>query len=295
MQFDFFERELTAALRLACSTALRQRDRNACRRVLRQIQTRLPDDALLADFTLMFNALAWKKPRRKERLLERIARLSQELQPAAARVFPPISARDWLAPFWHEVQHHLPQQAYHADTPELHPAYLALRQEQWAEAIAHVQDIAHWRRQAQPLAWMAEAQFFHEGLEAAWPWLFELSWLEPEAFCQLAQQLGDNQLDKLLSQFERRISNDGDHPQRHKAFVWFPAWSLIARPELLPHLKNLQCGRTSPPERAYQLITHLLLMEQQARPDEHKILRKRLYDLHEGLSELYEMRLEAEE
>jgi len=62
-----------------------------------------------------------------------------------------------------------------ADASEHHAAALWLRAGDWAAAREAVELIEAWRRIPAPLAWMAEARYRTEGLEAAWPLLTELA------------------------------------------------------------------------------------------------------------------------
>ena len=61
------------------------------------------------------------------------------------------------------------------------PRALWLRAGDFAAAADAVARIESWRRIPAPLAWMAEARYRLDGLDAHWGLLAELAWLAPSA------------------------------------------------------------------------------------------------------------------
>ena len=198
---------------------------------------------------------------------------------AARRLFSDAQAHAWLAPCWRARARRAAALPFCADASEHHAAALWLRAGDWAAAREAVELIEAWRRIPAPLAWMAEARYRTEGLEAAWPLLTELAWLSPRRFVDLLKRLADASLDALHRRFDAQFDGAGGLAD----LAWFPAWLLIEKPALAPTLRTAQPSRHTAPERATRLVLQILDLERRRSQPELVERRRALRDMHAGL------------
>lgn len=150
-----------------------------------------------------------------------------------------------------------------------------------------VNAINSWRRIPLPLAWMAEARLGWEGIEAAWPLLVELAWLDPSCFDGLARRLEEPMFRRLIRDFDANFDSDPNSNTDADDLAWFPAWCLIVEPGLAPLLRQTESGMGREPERAARMLLDILFLEKQG--SHHQLLeqRKNLRRLHAGLFGCY--------
>ena len=129
---------------------------------------------------------------------------------------------------------------------------------------------------------MTEACFHRYGLESVWNLLIELAWLESDAFRAVANRLSSEPLIRLWHRFETGLGNEADLDAR-----WFPAWLLIAAPEMASVMREAQAGTGKAPERAARLIMELLLLEKQGRHADVVAHRRRLREVCPELYQCY--------
>jgi hypothetical protein len=175
------------------------------------------------------------------------------------------------------------QLRFDADHPQAHAAPMLLRALDWSAAEISIERIPSWRRIPATLAWMAEARLGRGGLEAAWPLLIELAWINSGLFGKLAERLSHPGLRTLLQRFHA----DPELAEDAGDLGWFPAWLLITEPSLLSIFRETMPHDNKPPECCARIVMELLISERQGgqRVDiEH---RKRLKALHPGLFNRY--------
>ncbi len=172
---------------------------------------------------------------------------------------------------------------FDADYSDHHAAPMWLQAGDWAAAKQAVERIASWRRIPVSLAWMTEARYRADGLDAAWPLLAELAWLAPTRCVVLVSRLEDASLDALRRQFDAEFVGTGEITD----FAWFPAWLLTVKPGLADRLREAQLSRHVDPERATSMLWQILSLERQGRQHDLVERRKALRDLHGGLYAAY--------
>lgn len=284
MQLDIFADSRDVMLRNDVVAALRVRDGRLGRRTLDAFAAEYPDDSLLAPLTALLDALLSTPPAclGHQAAADTCQRMEAMVVPMAVHVFGERDASDWLAPLWRSLAHAAAFLPYNHQFPGAYAAPMLLRAREWTMAEDAITKIPSWRRVPTPLAWMAEARFALGGIEAAWPLLIELSWLNASNFGELARRLDSRVLDGLLRNFQSAIAAEGD-----TELAWFAAWLSIAEPATVAILRQTQQGQDSLPERTARLIADLLGLERQGRHAEVVELRKKLRDLHAELFALY--------
>jgi hypothetical protein len=201
---------------------------------------------------------------------------------AATRVFG-AKAQDWMAPLWRQLALAVSHLPFDAGNEALHAAPLRLRAGDWASAAEAVTGIPSWRRLPLPLAWKTEAAGRTGGLEAAWPFLAELAWMDPERASGLVRRLPLPELRALLRRFDAEFEGEGDSAD----FAWFPAWALVAEPRWADTLRTTLAGAGTAPERVTRLVLNLLLLERQGRQAELVENRRKFRASSEPLFRLY--------
>jgi len=245
-----------------------------------------PHDHALAPLAVLLAALeAPERPPFADRDAASAARaeLTDRIAPAAQRLLGEVDAATWLAPLWRRIAHQAQRLPFRAEHSDDHAAALWLRAGDWPEAAAAAARIESWRRIPAPLAWMAEARYRIDGLDAVWALLAELAWLAPGRFDMLVRRLGDPNVDRLRKQFDAEFDGVGDVSD----LAWFPAWVLTEQPALAPRLAQAQASQPDPPEQAMRLLLMLLGLERRGRHHELIERRKALRDLHPSLFAAY--------
>jgi len=286
VQLDIFEHGRDLMLRNDVLHALEQRDAAAARLAWHQLETEWPRDDALATLDRLVATLerpesgAFGEP---AEVREALSAMRDEIEPAALRLWAAPAAAAWLAPLWAGLAQRAAPLPLQADAADLHSAALWLRAADFAAAAQAVAQIESWRRIPAPLAWMAEARYRLDGLDASWALLAELAWLAPERFDALGRRLTDPVLDRLRRHFDAEFEGDGHDADS----AWFPAWLLCDKPALAKWLGQAQPGLQRPPERAMRLLLDLLHLERQGRQHELLAQRRRLRDLQPSMYAAY--------
>lgn len=284
MQLDLFADSRGAILRNKLIDALRARDPVAGRKARTRLAAEYPQDALLGPAALLLDQLGrrlrpFADPLAAQRTIDRI---DHEVAPATVQVFGPAKADEWLAPVWHALAGAMAALPFDPEVPDAHAAGVLIRVRQWQRARAAAETIASWRHLPRPLAWMSRIAFELDGLEAAWPLLAELAWLDPAGFAALARGIAAPSLARLLREFDRHFVASDD-----TEFTWFPAWAQLADPGLAAALQGAQTPENSPAEQAARTVMQLLSLERQGRQYELAAKQKALRALHEELFARY--------
>lgn len=283
MQLDLFSHSRDVMLRNDLLATLKSRDAVAGRHMIAALAAEFPTDAVLDPAQRLLDRLASEIPpfATHAEALQAIAQLEHSTRTDAVAIFGAAQADDWLRPAWLALARAAEGLPYSAKAPDAHPAGLYLRAADLAAAAHHVAGIAAWRRIPRPLAWAAEVSFHLHGLDQTWPLLAELAWLDSALFAGLAGRLPAPALARLVRQYEREFAaSPADH-------AWFPAWALIAHPELLTVLRSAATPQQSAPERACRVIGELLTLERQGRHHEVVDHRQRLRALDPELFAFY--------
>ena len=264
--------------------ALTRHDGVAARQAFATLAASYPDDAMLAPAGVLLAALATpvggpKAPVDPADLAAGRLHLQAHLAPAAAAVLGQGGAQAWLAPLWRDLAGRIEPLPWTAARADDHAAPLWLAAGDWAQAARAAGGIASWRRIPAPLAWMVEARFRLDGVDAVWPLLAELAWLAPRRLDRLLHRLADPLLDRLQRRFDDGFDAGVEHRDEHGDLAWFPAWVLTDTPALAPRLAMAEPGQDSAAERGLRLMVNLLGLERQGRQRELVACRKALRDL----------------
>lgn len=289
MQLDIFDHGRDLMLRNDVLTALAQRDVAAARAAREELQEEYPDDACLATLALLIEALERSPgPTFGDHEAVHQARrwMADTVSPAARRSYDPPTATAWLAGLWSDLAQRAAPLPFRAECSDDHAAPLWLLAGDWPAVIDAVARIQSWRRSPAPLAWMAEARWRHEGLDAVWPLLAELAWLAPGHFDALTRRLADPVIGALRQRFDAEFEPDTDEAG-DAGLAWFPAWVLTDKPALAPLLGAARPCGNSAPERSLRLMQDLLDQERQGNHREIVQRRKELRDTHAALYAAY--------
>jgi hypothetical protein len=280
-QLDIFADSQDVMLRNHLVGVLTRHDGSAARQALAALAASCPDDAMLAPARMLLATIDGR-PTVLENATEACAarlHLQAQVAPAAAAVLGRDSAQAWMASLWRDLARRsqaLPWSAAHADD---HAAPLWLAAGDWLQAARAAGGIASWRRIPAPLAWMAEARFRLDGVDAVWPLLAELAWLAPRRLDGLLRRLADPLLDRLRRRFDDDFDAGVERGDGHGDLAWFPAWVLADTPALAPRLALAEPGQDSAAERGLRLLVTLLGLEHEGRHPELVARRRVLRDL----------------
>jgi hypothetical protein len=290
MQLDIFEHSRDVMLRNDVLHALQQRDRRLARAVWLTLADDCPRDPQLHSLEALVARLelpplvAFANHTAAEQALQT---LQDNIEPAARQVLGDTEGKAWLVPLWQELAQCAQALPFEAAHSEVHAAALWLRAGDFQAAADAARRIASWRRIPAPLAWMTEARWHLQGLDACWALLAELAWLAPARLATLTPRLADPLLQRLRKQFDARFEGDGNGNGNgngtHADLAWFPAWLLIDKPALAQALGLAQPGLDSAGERAMRVLLDLLHLERQGRQRDLPAKRRVLRDLHGGL------------
>lgn len=283
MQLDLFSHSRDVMLRNDLIDALKSRHTDACEQAFKALAAEYPDDVTLAPAAHLIASLATEfRPFASHEAATRIITVVEhETQTHAVAVLGVAQALQWLRPIRQAIARAAEHLAYRADLAETHSGNLYLRSEDWAAAEHHTHRIANWRRIPCPLSWAATACFHQHGLDRAWPLLTELAWLAPARFEALTQSLPAPALQRLVKAYER------EHAASFGGTCWFPAWAVIAYPELSTAIRGATTPIHSAPEQAFHVAMSLLSLERQGRHNEVIEQRKRLRTLNPELFAFY--------
>jgi hypothetical protein len=211
--------------------------------------------------------------------------VEQQLAPAAIDVLGAADAAPWLGRRWRALAQRARGLAFDRQRATGHAAALWREAAAWADMAAAVQSIPSWRRLPQPLAWMAEARFHSDGLDALWPLLAELCWLAPQRVPPLLSALPDGRLHKWQRRYEDEL--EVDLSVEVDGAAWLPAWLVVDHPLRVEPLAQAHAVGDSDAERSFRLVAALVRLERQGRQHELVAQRKQLRDLHPVLFALY--------
>ena len=286
MQLDIFDHSHDTMLRNDVVHAIERCDASAARSAWRMFSHEFPGDETLPPLDVLVDALERRVSTAfpDHGALHRARHaLSHEIEPAALRMLGEPAAAVWLAQLWRELARRAAQLVFLAAHDEDHAAPLWLLGGEWPAAVEAVARIESWRRIPAPLAWMAEARWRQNGLDAALALLAELAWLSPARFDDLTQRITDPRLEPLRKKFDANFEGNGDVAD----LAWFPAWVLTEKPALANWLGEAQRSLDSAPEQAMRLLLELLRLERQGRHHDIVGHRKMLRDLHPSLYAAY--------
>lgn len=285
MQFDFFNDNQNVGRRNDVILALEQCDVTTAHSAWQTLNKQFPQDDCLGSLQLLIDTLEQRSPVRfaeHTTLQQACQRLQKQIEPVAQRNLGKAAAI-WLRARWQELAERAVALAYHPDHQDAHAAPLWLRAGNWQAAADAVTRIESWRRIPAPLAWMLQARLALQGLQPNWGLLAELAWLSPARLDAVITHRPDPLLQPLLKRFGHGFEGAGDA----RDLAWFPAWVLIERPALAPHLAQAQAGQQRAPEQAMRLMLELLGLERQGRHQEVIERRKTLRGLHAPLYAAY--------
>ncbi|EEF26345.1 conserved hypothetical protein, partial [Ricinus communis] len=211
-QMDIFADSLDVMARNDVVDAILRRDAGQARAAVARLVAHYPDDNALPALGTLIRALDVVSSSITDHASLAAARgtLEHEITPAAGRALPASAVQAWLAPCWRALALRAAGLPFDAGSADCHPAALWLQAADWVAAQEAVARIPSWRRIPVPLAWMTEARFRLDGLDATWPLLAELAWLSPARFVALSDRLGDKLLDALRRQFDAEFAGAGD-------------------------------------------------------------------------------------
>lgn len=290
MQLDIFDHGRDLMLRNDVLAALERRDLAAAQAARQDLLEEYPDDASLAPLARLIEALQHSPgPAFASHDAVQAARhwVDHDVAPDAQRSFDAPTAAAWLAGIWRDLAQRAAPLPFRAECSEDHAAALWLRAGDWPAVIDAVARIQSWRRSPAPLAWMAEARWRHEGLDAVWPLLAELAWLAPERFDTLTRRLADPLVAALRRRFDAEFEPDAEEPGDTTGLAWFPAWVLTDTPALAARLGKARPSGDRAPERALRLLLELLALGPQGDLDQIVQRRKSLRDTQAALYAAY--------
>ena len=288
-QLDIFADSRDVMLRNDVLEQLQRRDAMAARTALALLAGEYPEDGALSAMSVLVGELE-RAPTASfaDHAALAIARctLEEQVVPAARRVLPAQTVHAWLAPCWQALAARAATLPFRSDAQSHarnHAAPLWLMAGEWTAACDAVERIESWWRIPAPLAWMTEARYRTEGLDAAWPLLAELAWQAPGCFAALLTRLGDASLDTLRRRFDAEFPGTGGVDD----YAWFPAWLLVVKPALAGRLGVARVWRDQAAARATALLGEILRREHEG--DQHELvsLRQKLSRLHAGLFDAY--------
>jgi hypothetical protein len=293
-QLDIFADSFDVMLRNDVVAALERPDAPAAAAATQRLAAEYPKDADLVCLQLLVQTLSGQAlPAHTVALADHAAlaaarrHIEIHVAPAAHQTMGHAAARAWLRPLWCRLAARAGGLAFSSEHSDDHAAALWLRGEDWAAAVTAVQGIESWRRIPAPLAWMLQARFQLDGLDACWALLAELAWLAPARLAAMVQaELRDPLLTRLLKNFHANFENDADENAAQASshdLAWFPAWVLTQTPALASLLGAAQPGQHSRPERGLRAVLALLLLERQGAQAEQAARRRALRELHPGL------------
>ena len=200
-QLDIFDDSRDVMLRNDVLSALRRNDPSAARRALQRLSSEYPDHDSLAAFAILVHALEKHNAlpvANHDAVAAARKDLLDRVEPAAGQWFGLRAATAWLSPLWQNIASHATPLPFLPERSECHPAPLWLHAREWGQAISATEQINSWRRIPAPLAWMTEATYRLNGIEASLAMRVEFAWLSPVRFDALAKRLADPALNALL-------------------------------------------------------------------------------------------------
>lgn len=262
-QLDLFLDSREVALANEVVAALRTDD---CARVAASIaalRAEAPGRADLAAFDVLLGCL--EKHRNTDftaldtgSLDQLVSEIDKHVAPAAQ--FLGGEAPAFLNRLWRRLAEAAATFPFDRARPHAHAAELFLRAQAHDEAEQAAQAIAGGCREPVVLRWRALARYRTGGLPAARWQIFSLAWFAAETLPPVLGELAAAQLDLDW----RRFRAEAETPDA----AWFPAWCLLAHPELASALAGEispaveQAAQDIPGMLAYVVLTGILAVEQ---------------------------------
>ena len=273
-----------------CDGALAQSEQ-----ALAELSQTFPDDRHLGSAAVLVQTLAQEQAQGQalshhSAAAQACEQLAGGVSAAALRVLGADAAKPWLAQRWQALARRARALPFDSETgPEhsTHAAALWLQGRAWAEAEQAASAIDSWRRKPAPLAWVAQARWHLQGLDATWPLLAELAWIAPARLGTLLPLLPDAALHKLARGFEGAGIDTPDDKADWPDWRWWPAWLLVEQPLLSAPLQAAQTDAVAPPEVGFKLVLALLRAERQGRQHDLIALRRQVQALHPALFKAY--------
>jgi hypothetical protein len=285
-QLDIFADSRDVMLRNDVLEPLQRRDAAQARAALDRLRDAYASDEALPALDVLVHALESSTTECfADHPMVAAARrtLEEDVTPAARRMLPGPTVEAWLAPCWRSLARRAASLPFQPSDSDSYAAPLWLKAGEWALAREAIERMPSWWRIPAPLAWMTEARYRAEGLDAAWPLFAELAWLAPARCEALIGRLGEPTLNMLRRQFDAEFAGTGDPAD----FAWFPAWLLTVKPALADRLREARLSHQVDAERATSLLWQILSLERQGR--QHDLVERRaaLRGLHAGLYAAY--------
>lgn len=279
-QLDLFADSEDVDRRNAVIAALLKRDVAEAGVAIEMLSTSLPSDAVIGPASVIHAHLIAPCPVIGDHpsAASEAQRLRETICPAAEQLFGAAAAAQWAYSDWLALANRIRGLDFDRRWPDVHTAALLCTLARWDEALPLALNVPGWRRLPLPLSWVAQCRCHLTGVDAAWPLLAELAWLAPEQFVRVAPELPAHGIHRLQGVFEREFHSTVTD------YAWFPAWSLIAYPDLNVVLACAE-GHDSPPERCFKTIRDLLILERKGLQSE--MIQKRK-DLHAQNPDLFE-------
>src|ERR1700730_14369088 len=192
MQLDLFADSRDVMLRNDVLDSLQRRHACDARQAWERLTGEYPADDTAPILAVLISAIENVPTARfvsHPALAEARRVLADAIAPAARRLLGEQAAGAWLVPCWRTLAQRAAALPFDADSSDHHAAPVWLQAGDWDAAKQAVERIASWRRIPAPLAWMTEARYRADGLDAAWPLLTELAWLWPPPFLGLLSPL----------------------------------------------------------------------------------------------------------
>ena len=233
---------------------------------------------MLADATILVEALAKQPPARREEALRTMAALEQRWLPAAGAVLRG-GARDFVTPVWRGIGAALDDGApYDAGRPKEHASFAYAHGLDWASVRRVVSEVANHRREPALLELLAESEWRLRNRREAVALWFALCWLAPDRFASAvdAARFPDSAVRKCWGRLQ---DQDWSSP---KGAAWLPAWMVLDEPGIGRAFKPTQ--GMSAPERAFDLLVRLRAGGSDREDMDN---RRALQELHPGLFDRY--------
>lgn len=272
---------MTAANELV--SALSTRQAAAAKTCLERLARLDAEHWMLADATILVEALALPPPAGRAEALRRMAALERQWLPAASAVLRGGS-RDFVTPLWRGIGTALDDGApYSAARPKEHASFAYSHGLDWANVRRTVGEVANHRTEPALLELLAEAEWRLRNRREAVALWFALCWRAPESFAVAvdAPRFPDSVVQKSWGRLQ-----DQDWPSVTAA--WLPAWMVLDEPGVGRSVGPT--GGASTPERAFDLLLRL----RAGGSDREDIDNRRaLQELHPGLFDRYLASLDA--
>lgn len=233
---------------------------------------------MLADATILVEALAERPPAQRAEALRTMAALEQRWLPAAGAVLR-SGARDFVTPVWRGIGTALDDGTpYNADRPKEHASFAYAHGLDWANVRRVVTEVPNHRTEPALIEQLAEAEWRLRNRREAVALWFALCWVDPDHFATAAHAARFP--DSVVRKSWWRLQDQGwPGPQ---AAAWLPAWMVLDEPGIGRAFKPTQ--GMSAPERAFDL---LLRLKAGGSDREDLDNRRALQELHPGLFDRY--------